>query len=244
MERISRWREPAVVVVVAALLLRLVLAVVFAASSARLGLDGPADSAYLASRQLSEPIVLVVLAVLVASCHLRPATRHARTLTAVALVVAGLCVLLAVVLALTGYRSYSPPFSQLDLAERLVDLVVPLVAVGALAALVQRHRGSADEVPALVTEEELATPAAVEAAAPDPALQPTWQPDAAAGAAWYTAGDAASGRPAAGWGGPESAGGWEPASPLPGKAAEPPEGEAVPDQPAGGERRDWGPPAS
>src|SRR5919107_1505292 len=190
MERMQRWREPAVLVVTAALLRRLVLVAVFAAPSARLGLDRPADSAYLASRRLSEPMLFVVLAALVACCHLRPATRHVRTLTAVALVVAGLSVLVA--------------------------LVLPLLAVGALAVLLPRPRRASDAVPALAPAQQQEEEApALEESRPDPELQPTWQPDAAAGAAWYTAGDAASGRPAAGWGSHEGTSGWQPTPQLP-----------------------------
>jgi hypothetical protein len=245
MERMQRWREPAVMVVAAALLVRLVLVGVFAATSARLGLDRPADSAYLASRQLSEPMPFVVLAALVACCHLRPATRHARTLTAAALVVAALSVLLALVLALLGFRAYTPPFSQLDFAERLVDLVLPLIAVGALAVLLQRPRQASDAVPALAAaREQEEGPAAVEEPQPDPELQPTWQPDAAAGAAWFTAGDAASGRPAAGWGSPEASGGWQPTPQLPRSVAEPREGAPAAERPEDDRRPDWGPPRS
>jgi hypothetical protein len=228
MERMQRWREPAVLVVTAALLLRLVLVAVFAATSARLGLDRPADSAFLASRQLSEPLIFVVLAALVACCHLRPPSRHARALTALALAVAGLAVLLAVVLALVGYRAYTPPFSQLDFAERLVDLVVPLLAVATLGVLLQQPRPHSDPAPAPALararqqEEEAAPP---EEPQPDPELQPTWQPDVAAGAAWYTAGDAASGRPAAGWGSPQSSSGWQPTPQLPPATVEPTAGE-------------------
>lgn len=239
MERMQRWREPAVVVVTAALLLRLVLVVVFAATAARLRLDRPADSAFLASRQLSEPLLFVVLAALVACCHLRPPSRHARTLTAAALAVAGLSVLLAVVLALVGYRTSTPPFSQLDLAERLVDLVVPLLAAGTLGLLLQRSPPLADPVPSLPpVQEEQQGAAQRPEPQPDPELQPTWQPDAAAGAAWYTAGDAASGRPAAGWGAPESAGGWQPTPRLPPVRTEPPAAEARAEPRPEGERHD------
>ena len=44
---------------------------------------------------------------------------------------------------------------------------------------------------------------------PDPRLQPTWQPDAAAGAVWRTAGEAAAGAPATGWG-TETSAAWQP----------------------------------
>jgi len=240
MERMQRWREPAVVVVTGALLLRLVLVVVFASRAARLGLSAPADAAYLASRQLSEPLIFVVLALLVVSCHGRPPTRHARAVTALALVVAGLSLLLAVVLGLSGYRAYTPPFSQLDFAQRLVDLVVPLAAVTALVLLLRRPvRAAPAPTPAAEPEPEAVADPDAETA-PDPQLEPTWQPDAAAGAAWFTAGDAASGRPAAGWGSPEAPSGWQPARPLPASPTEPPaasSGDAVPG--AEGEPHAW-----
>jgi hypothetical protein len=251
MERMQRWREPAVVVVTAALLLRLVLVVVLAATSARLGLDGLRDSADLAGRRLGEPLVFVVIAALVACCHARPATRHVRTLTALALVVAGLNVLLALVLAVLGYRTSTPPFSQLDLALRLVDLVVPLLAVGTLAVLLRRPRPVPEAVPALAPAQQDEEAAAAEEPQSDPELQPTWQPDAAAGAAWYTAGDAASGRPAAGWGSPGSSSGWQatpqlpPSSPqLPPSSPRPTAGDDAAGHPPEDQRHDGGPPRS
>ena len=62
-------------------------------------------------------------------------------------------------------------------------------------------------------------------AAPDPAKQPTWQPDEAAGAAWLKAGDAAAGAAATGWGTPGDAGGW-----LPGPKGQDVVGERSPGQ--------------
>jgi hypothetical protein len=243
MERIQRWREPAVVVVTAALVVRLVLVVVFAASAARLGLDQPAEALYLASRQLSEPTLFVVLAALVTCCWLRPVTGHARLLTTVALAVAGLSALLALVLALAGFRSHTPPFSQLDLLDRLVGLVAPLVAVGLLVVLRRRDPAPA---PALTAGEARADPREETGAAvaleprADPELAPTWHPDEAAGAAWHTAGDAASGRPAAGWGSPGAAGSWSPSPQLPpGAAADPAERRPQPDGEPG--RDPWEP---
>lgn len=221
MERIQRWREPAVVVVAAALLVRLVLVLVFAGTAARLGLNAPAEALYLASRQLSEPTLYLVLAALATCCWLAPVTRHARLLTTVALVLAGLSALLALVLAFVGYRSYTPPFSQLDLLDRLVGLVVPLLVVSLLVVLRQRTRVAAAALPAAASAAPAVTPAAEPEPRPDRALAPTWQPDEAAGAAWLTAGDAASGRPAAGWGSPGTGDSWSPTPQLPPSAAAP-----------------------
>ena len=214
MERMLRWREPAVVVVTVALLLRLVLVLVFTSTSRRLGLGRPADLASLGSQQLGEPAIFVVLALLVGSCWLRPATSHARVLTALALAVATVVVLVSVVLGLAGYSAYTAPFTAINLGARLVDLVVPVLAVLALALLMARP---ASAQPALPERESAADEGPQRQAdpaptTPDPELEPTWQPDVAAGAAWYTAGDAASGRPAAGWGRSDDAGGWQPAA--------------------------------
>jgi hypothetical protein len=216
-EQIQRWREPAVVVVAAALLVHLVLVLVFAGTAARLGLNAPAEAVYLASRQLGEPTLFVVLAALVTCCWLAPVTRHARALTTVALVLAGLSALLALVLAFVGFRSYSPPFSQLDFLDRLVGLVVPLLVVGLLVVLRRRSPAAAAALTAGSAPPAAAGPPPSDAPEPrpDPELAPTWQPDEAAGAAWHTAGDAASGRPAAGWGSPGAAGSWSPAPQLP-----------------------------
>jgi hypothetical protein len=243
MERMQRWREPAVLVVTAALLLRLVLVAVFAATTARVGSDGPTDPALVASRQLSEPLTFVVLAALVTCCHLRPASRHSRALTALALGVSSLAVLLAVMLAVVGYRAPTPSFGRLDFAERLVDLVLPLIAVAALAVLLQRPRPHREPVPALAPaarQEEVQA----EEPRPDPELQPTWEPDAAAGAAWYTAGDAASGRPAAGWGSAQDSAGWQPTPQLPPAKVERTAGEPSTDHPPRDERHDGRPPRS
>ena len=228
----QRWREPAVLVVTVALLVRLVLVLVFTTTSTRLALGRPADLASLASQQLGEPAMFVVLALLAGSCWLRPVTSHARLLTGLALTVAAVVVLVSVVLGLAGDSAYTAPFTALNLGARLVDLVVPVLAVLALALLVTRPAearpalaagaaGAAEEVP-----EPRAEP---EPAATDPELEPTWQPDVAAGAAWYSAGDAAAGRPAAGWGRSDASGGWQPAAVTTGpEPADPERGRAEP----------------
>src|SRR3954453_8364444 len=171
MERILRWREPAVLVVTAALVLRVVLVLVTAATSARLGLGRPGDAAGLAVRQLGEPMIFVVLAALVLCCHLRPATRHARALTGVTLVVAGLTLVLAVVLLVSAATASRSALARLDLAETLVDLVVPLLAVGTLAVLLGRPQPAPEVTPTPALEESAVAPP--EESQPDPELQPT-----------------------------------------------------------------------
>jgi hypothetical protein len=230
MERVQRWREPAVVVVVLVLLVRLVLVAAFAVATLRSGVNAAPDAAYLASRQLGDPTPFVVLAALVLACHLRPVTVHARTLAAVALGVAAVSLLLVAGLAVYGYTTYAAPFSQLDLADRLAAAVVPLLAVTLLGLLATRTPAETGS-PALTTGSDAdadgqpGAAAGSQEPAPDPALEPVWAPDVAAGAAWTTAGEAASGRPATGWGTPAGTG-WEVPRAL--EAAAP--AESPPDQ--------------
>jgi hypothetical protein len=224
MERVQRWREPAVVVVVVVLLVRLALAAALAVGAVRLGENRAPVAAELANRHLGDPAPYVVLALLVLACHLRPATAHARTLAALALGVSAVGLALVLGLAVYGQPGSTGPLGQLELADRLASAVVPLLAVLLMGLLAARPRQASVEEPALT---EQATEAEPEPAlpAPDPALQPTWAPDAASGAAWTTAGDAASGRPASGWGTPAGTG-WE----APGPAPVPSPERSLPDQ--------------
>ena len=221
MERVQRWREPAVMVVVVVLLVRLVLLAASALTSARTGGSLASAAASLASRQLGDPTPYVVLAAVVLACHLRPATAHARPLALLALAVSGLGLLLAVALAVYGSTVSTAPLRHLDLADRLAGAVVPLLAVLLLGLLATGPREAPAGQPALADRPAEPEPEPVpEPPALDPALQPTWAPDVASGAAWTTAGDAASGRPASGWGTPTGTG-WEAPGARPAPAAEP-----------------------
>lgn len=213
MERVQRWREPAVVVVVVVLLVRLGLVAAFAVSAARVGGSGAPEAAQLAMRHLADPTPYVVLAALVLACHLRPVTAHARMLAVLALVVSTVGLLLVLGLTVAAPAGSAAPFGQLDLADRLAGVVLPLLAVLLIGLLAARPREAAAKQPALSESAGEVAPEPAEPA-PDPALQPTWEPDAAAGAAWTTAGDAASGRPASGWGTPAGTG-WEAPRQLP-----------------------------
>jgi len=170
--------------------------------------------------------------------------------------VAGVGLLLVLGLAAYGYTTYAAPFSQLDLADRLAAVVVPLLAV-VLLGLLARSSSASVAAPSLTTgpgpdAHEGSSSADPAEPAPDPALEPTWAADAAAGAAWTTAGEAASGRPATGWGTPAGTG-WEVPRAL--EAPEPDEhrtdaggaGQEQGDQGGRGARRDdghpWGRPA-
>lgn len=79
-------------------------------------------------------------------------------------------------------------------------LAVQVLVIMALARIRMLTGGTPAPLPA-------AEPAALPPAEPT-GRTPTWQPDKAAGAAWHTAGAAASGAAAADWGRPGERGGW------------------------------------
>jgi len=218
-----RLREPAAWVALGSLVLSLVLAVVALAA-----FDGSrVNAGWVLSARVANPVPLLVLTVLVSFCVLRERTPHARQLTIISLVVGVIAVLLGLVLALLGLGATAQILAVL---AAIVPQAISVLAVGMLVKLLQlqavprRLPAGIGLIPHL--SEELPPP-------PPPLeqrLQPTWHPDAAAGAAWRTAGDAAAGAPAAGWGAAGSSTGWEPipTQSLPGQ---PMPGQPMPTQP-------------
>ncbi|HKX15155.1 MAG TPA: hypothetical protein VJN19_08185, partial [Propionibacteriaceae bacterium] len=91
----------------------------------------------------------------------------------------------------------------------LVPQAISVLAIGLLIKLLQLQAVPRRLPPGigLVSHASESLPAPP---VPDQRLQPTWHPDAAAGAAWRTAGEAAAGAPAAGWGTDSSSAGWQP----------------------------------
>ena len=109
-------------------------------------------------------------------------------------------------------------------------LTTAVIALGLFVALLRRPLVAA--TPAAIDQVQSAQP--VPAPAVDPQLQPGWSPDAAVGAVWRRAGDAAAGAPATTWDAPgQTAGWWGP----PPAIETPPFASA--DQPKGAE---WPPP--
>jgi hypothetical protein len=201
MDSLMRLREPAAWVAFGALVLNLVLAVVGMAT-----FSGPlANVAVVLSARAANPVPLVVLAVLVSFCVLRQRTPHARLLTILSLVVGGLAVLLGLTLALLGLGAEPTPV--LGVLAAIVVQVISVIAVGLLVKLLQLQ-AVPRRLPAGIGLAPYPEPLPLPQP-PDPRLQPTWQPDAAAGAVWRTAGEAAAGAPAAGWGA-ETSTDWQP----------------------------------
>jgi hypothetical protein len=204
-----RLREPAAWVALGALVLNLMLVIV-----ALVTIKGSlASVGWVLSARVVNPLPLLVLTVLVSFCVLRERTPHARQLTIISLVAGVIAVLLGLGLALLGFGATAPILAVL---AALVPQAISIIAVGLLIKLLQLQ-AVPRRLPAGIGL--VPHPSDLLPAASDPRLQPTWQPDSAAGAAWRTAGDAAAGAPATGWGTATPSVGWQPipTQPLPGQ---------------------------
>ena len=201
MDGLRRLREPAALSVIAVLLIQVLIAWV-------------GYVAYGTVRSpMPETLTILVLGLIVASCVLGQRTPHARMLTMAALMVSMLSILTSVTLAIMAPVTGPEPLAIAWL-ELVLELVVPVLVIIGLATLLGSQRAAAH--PLAAADTALESPANVQAAPMDPApaalpsseLEPVWRPDDASGVAWHTAGDAALGAPAAGWGTPGESGGW------------------------------------
>jgi hypothetical protein len=221
-QNLMRLREPAAWIALGTVVLNLVLTIVAMAT-----FDGSVASAgWVLSARVANPVPLVVLAVLVSFCVLRERTPHARPLTIASLVVGGISVLFGLVLTLLGFGATAP---ILGVFATLVPQAISVLAVGLLIKLLQLQAVPRRLPPGIgliphEPEELPTTPV------PDQRLQPTWHPDTAAGAVWHTAGDAAAGAPASGWGSDASTTGWQPIPTQP-NGPRPPTPPAAPEDP-------------
>jgi hypothetical protein len=187
MESLMRLREPAAWVALGALVVNLVIAIVGLAT-----FEGPLVSmAWMWSERVADPMPLVALAVLVSLCVLFERTPHARQLTLVSLIASVIAVLLGLTLALLGIVATAPILAVL---AAIVPQAISVIAVALLIKLLQLQAVPRRLPPGIgvVSEssEALAAPTA-----PDQQVQPTWQPDTAAGAVWHTAVEATAGTP-------------------------------------------------
>ena len=220
MDRLTALRAPLATVALALLTL-------VAAARVGLGLSEvvtTGGSRAVAAARLApnagDAALTVLVAVLVVACFVGPRVPGARrlavwgtTLALLSLVVTG------VALGLAG-----PAVAGWNLVWSVPDLAVPALVGVALFALARPDAVDATAASASGAGE----PAAVEPGpepAPDPELQPSWEQDAAAGAVWRTAGEAARGAPAQAWGTSE-VGTWSSAALPPADPARSPYGPA------------------
>lgn len=202
MDRLTRLRTPLAVVALVALTLVALARVGLGVSELVVRGGSTAVAAARLAPNGGDGALTVLVGVLVASCFAAPVVAHRRALArwGVVLAVVSLLATLAA-LALT----------DLEVAGWSVVWLVPEIAVpvlvGAGLLVLAQPDGAGEQHPALAG----VAPGADEAAPdpvpePDPELQPAWSEDAAAGAVWRTAGEAARGAPAVGWG--SSGGNW------------------------------------
>jgi hypothetical protein len=208
MESLKRMREPAAFIVLAVLWLQLLINLVEFFVYGRQLHGSSAKAALVISAQMPQTLTVLLLALLVASCVLADRTKHARLLVLLAVISSVATILAALTLGILGLVAESVT-KVLDLVELLLPVVVGVLVVFALVRLlpISATQGGGPELPAVTG----GSPGeAVPPALPIPKQEPVWQPDAASGVAWYSAGDAAVGAPAAGWGTPGESGGWYP----------------------------------
>ncbi|CAA9401377.1 MAG: hypothetical protein AVDCRST_MAG75-2169 [uncultured Propionibacteriaceae bacterium] len=219
-ESLKKLREPAAFVVLAALAVRLLVGLVSVFVLASVDRVGTASAARSVAGWVTDPLATVVLLALTAGCVLWQRTPRARLLAQLSAIVVTAGVAASLVLALIGTTASQSINRVPALVVFLTDLAVPTLVAVALFRLVQSQpveqrpalRSSASDSDHRADAEHGSGELAVATSDPD---EPTWQPDVAAGAVWTTAGDAASGAAASGWGTPGDAGGWVPAPSSP-----------------------------
>lgn len=195
-----RWRGPAAVVALSVFTLVLVLR----ATSVAAVLAAPDQRAALGATGLLLPgageLVLTLIAgLLVASCFVSPALSRRSGLARWGLVLVALVLVSGLVGLVVAVVTLAPEALLWTASAALAGLGVPLLVAWGLLALLRTARTGH------VVEPVVAAPAEPEPE-PDPEQQPTWTTDTAAGAVWHTAGDAARGAPASGWGSSDAAG--------------------------------------
>jgi hypothetical protein len=147
---------------------------------------------------LVNPVLVALLALLVATCWMAEATPRARGLTLLGLVLtAGL--LTAALGLLVSALVRAPAEARTGMLSVFLGVVpwltTAVIALGVFVALLRRP--SVAMTPTAVEPIEEPEPLPVQPV--DPQLQPGWSPDAAVGAVWRRAGDAAAGAPATSW---------------------------------------------
>jgi hypothetical protein len=194
-DRLSPLRAPLAAVALAALTLVAAARVVLGLSElVTVGGSRAVAAARLAPNSSDASLTLLV-GVLVASCFLDPEVAGRRRLAAWGAALTGVS-LVATVVAL-GLTDLS--VAGWNLVWGLPDLALPAIVGVGLVALARA--GATSPAPAAVAAPaDEAEGTTTEVPAPDPELQPSWTQDAAAGAVWRTAGEAARGAPAQGWG--------------------------------------------
>jgi hypothetical protein len=180
----------------------LILLTLVAAARVGLGLSEVAaagGSRAVAAARLApnagDAALTVCVGLLVVSCFLAPEVPARRRLAGWGVVLTALSlVATAVALGLSDLA-----VAGWNLVWGIPDLAVPLLVGVVLLVLARPARADEPSAPA-ATATVPGTSEAEDVPEPDPELEPSWSTDAAAGAVWRTAGEAARGVPAQTWG--------------------------------------------
>jgi hypothetical protein len=193
-DRLKQLREPAAVIALVGLALH------FALTLSYFLLTPEFENPPLVDLSISvgSPVLVALLAVLVAACWMPEATPRVRGVTVFSLVLTAGLLVTAISLLVAGLMQGVEVHAGLFLVFRgfVPWLTTAVIAVGVFVALLRRP--SAAATPEAADAMDSATEP-VPAAPADPQLQPGWSPDAAVGAVWRRAGDAAAGAPATSW---------------------------------------------
>jgi uncharacterized membrane protein len=204
-DRLIRLREPATMVALLGLALHLVLTVAYLMAAPI------ADDVLLADLAVSlgNPLLVGLPAVLAATCWLGEVTPRARGLT-----VFGVLLTATVLAATAGVLIASMVLAPAGATAGLLGVLlrgIPGLTVAALGLLVLLGLLRQPSVAVAAETDQVAELPRVSAVLPaDPQLQPGWSPDAAVGAVWRRAGDAAEGAPATSWEAAPDTSGWGP----------------------------------
>ena len=209
-DRLTRLRAPLATVALILLTLVATARVVLGLSEVVTAGGSRAVGAARLAPNAGDAALTVVVGLLVVSCFVAPEVPSRRRLAGWGAVLTVLSVVAtAVALGLSNLA-----VAGWNLVWGLPDLGVPALVGVALLALATSHRPAevAHEAPA---QADSAAVPAEEVDAPDPELEPSWAQDAAAGAVWRTAGEAARGAPAQSWGAASGDAVWSTPTPAP-----------------------------
>ena len=228
------WRVPVAVILLAAMAVRVGVSLVAAilASARSSGLF----SSLAGGIGAGEIFLCVALAAVCWWCTADD-VRGARGLAITAFVLVGAQILLSVGASLAMVPLLSGPDTRIvTVLIQLTWLVVPILAAAVLlrcalaSDAVRRDTANASPAQALPAADPTDEPGGESEQAPPPYPEAAgWAPDEAAGAAWTSAGEAAKGGSAAGWGtGTETS--WEPAAWSSDEHADPDPGGTSPEE--------------
>lgn len=172
---------------------------------------------------VSVPVLLVLLLFVIADVWVKPRLANAGPLSVAATWAGSVAVAVALGVGIAGL--WAPQLRGSDrliaLADIVVSSVVPVllcVALGTVAGAARRAEAQAAAVLEGDTAQASLAAGSVDAGEGEAGtgtkatedVAPTWDPEAATGAAWSTAADAARGGGATSWGDDRTAFGWQP----------------------------------